>query len=238
MGIKNNEIVTDLYAKPCDSKAYLHFTSDHPSHTKKAIPIGLAKRVRRICSSDEGFNRHADDLVGQLTDRGYPRKQTEAVIDRMRGLHRSEMFKRRNDTRKEGVPLVVTYSNCLPNINKILKSKRHILERSEKLGSIFCDRLFVSYRRGTNLGDVLVHRKTKRLARGGDGPSGSCGKNCCICRVMFHGANKIVGPSKSECTFDKTIGCRSTNVIYGIWCCICNMVVYVEETRGTLYERS
>ena len=238
VGINNRKITTDLYTKPCDSKAYLHYTSDHPSHTKRAIPTGLVKRVRRICSSDEGFKRHAGDLVRQLTDRGYPQDQTEMEVAKVGKLNRSKLFERKNGTHKEGVPLVVTYSNCLPNLNRILNSKRHILERSNQLGDMFTDKLFVSYRRGTNLGDLLVHKKTRRLSHAGKNISGRCGKNCCICRVMFDEDDRIVGPSKLVCTFDKTIGCRSTNVIYGIWCCVCRLVVYVGETGGTLYQRS
>ena len=156
-----------MYTKPCDSKAYLHYTSDHPSHTKRAIPTGLVKRVRRICSSDEGFKRHAGDLVRQLTDRGYPQDQTEMEVAKVSKMNRSKLLERKNGTHKEGVPLVVTYSNCLPNLNRILNSKRHILERSNQLGDMFTDKLFVSYRRGTNLGDLLVHKKTRRLSHAG-----------------------------------------------------------------------
>ena len=38
-------------------------------------------------------------------------------------------------------------------------------------------------------------------------------------------------------TFDRTIGCRSVNVIYGIWCSACRYVRYVGETGGCLYTR-
>ena len=39
-------LTTDLYTKPTDSKSYLHFSSDHPIHTKKAIPFGLGLRAK------------------------------------------------------------------------------------------------------------------------------------------------------------------------------------------------
>ena len=108
-------------------------------------------------------------------------------------------------------------------------------KRDEKY---FYNNLFVSYKRGTNLGDLLVHGKTKRLASIGVTSSGKCGKNCCICRVMYCGANRIKGPRKLSCTYDKTIGCKSCNVIYGIWRTVCQIVAYVGETRGTLYQRT
>ena len=39
------------------------------------------------------------------------------------------------------------------------------------------------------------------------------------------------------CKYDKTIGCKSSNVVYGIWCDICRIVVYVGETGDILYRR-
>ena len=67
----------------------------------------------------------------------------------------------RKKQKKQGVPLVVTFSSHLPNIAKILKEKKHLLMRSERLRRIFDDGVFASYRRGTNLKDILVHKKNK-----------------------------------------------------------------------------
>ena len=140
--------------------------------------------------------------------------------------------------KKEGVPLVVTYSGHLPDINKILREKRYILDRSDSLKEIFDKNIFVSYKRGTNLKDILVHKKTKLLGRQGIKNQGDCGKNCCICKVIYRKEDRIQGPRADEtCTYDKTIGCRSRNVIYGIFCEVCNCVVYVGETGGQLYQR-
>ena len=44
------------------------------------------------------------------------------------------------------------------------------------------------------------------------------------------------GP-KRVCAYDRTIGCKSGNVIYGVWCNTCKRVCYVGETGGTLYAR-
>ena len=56
---------------------------------------------------------------------------------------------------------------------------------------------------------------------------------------MYNQTEKLTGPSKNEeCTYDKTIGCRSRNVVYGIICGVCECVVYVGETGGTLYVRA
>ena len=152
-------------------------------------------------------------------------------------MDRIDLLKNHTKKQKKGLPLVVTYSSHLPNINKILREKHYILERSEKLKDIFHD-LFVSYKRGTNLKDILVHKKTKTLGRQESKNQGSCGKNCCICKLVYNQGEKIQGPrGNGTCTYDRAIGCRSRNVIYGIFCEICCCVIYVGETGGSLYQR-
>ena len=46
--LQNGYIVTDIYSKPTDSHLYLPFTSLHPYHCKKAIPCGIALRVKQL----------------------------------------------------------------------------------------------------------------------------------------------------------------------------------------------
>ena len=64
---------------------------------------------------------------------------------------------------RRGVPMVVTYSGHWPNISNILKEKNSILVRSERLKNMFSgnDDIFTSYKRGTTLRDILVHRRKK-----------------------------------------------------------------------------
>ena len=62
-----------------------------------------------------------------------------------------------------------------------------------------------------------------------------------ICQRTYVGDGKddekVMGP-QGLCTFDRTIGCRSSNVIYGIWCAKCKIVCYVGETGDNLYART
>ena len=48
-------IVTDIYSKPTDSHLYLPFSSSHPLHCKRAIPYGVALRIKSNCSTDNFF---------------------------------------------------------------------------------------------------------------------------------------------------------------------------------------
>ena len=240
VNIIGDEISTDVYTKPTDSKSYLHHSSDHPSHTKRAIPSGLAMRAKRICSTEEGYKHQAGEVCKHLVRRGYPRGEVRQSMRKVDSMDRSELLRPREKRQgKEGVPLVVTYSSHLPDINKIMREKYYILQRSDRLREVFDNnKMFVSFKRGTSLRDILVHKKTKMLAREGNTSQGDCGKNCCICKIMYKQQDRVQGPgAHGTCTYDRTIGCKSRNVIYGIFCEVCNCVVYVGETGGPLYQR-
>ena len=48
LSIINGKIITDLYTKATEIHRYLLHSSCHPTHTKRAIPLSLALRFRRI----------------------------------------------------------------------------------------------------------------------------------------------------------------------------------------------
>ena len=77
---KWGQISTDLFTKPTDSNAYLHFQSDHPQHLKKAIPHGLGGRLKRICSKEGDYRRHRKRLKSKLIERYYPERPVEADL--------------------------------------------------------------------------------------------------------------------------------------------------------------
>ena len=54
---RGNGLVTDVYPKPTDAHQYLDHRSCHRNHVKNGIPYGQALRLRRICDSDEVFEK-------------------------------------------------------------------------------------------------------------------------------------------------------------------------------------
>ena len=62
-------LTTELFCKPTDTHQYLHKTSCHPLHTKKAIPYSQALNLRRICSEDHKLDARLRHLAGWLEDR-------------------------------------------------------------------------------------------------------------------------------------------------------------------------
>ena len=164
VNLHNGFLATDLYTKPTDSNNYLHFSSDHPIHVKRAVPLNLAMRLKRICSSHADYVKHKKDLKTRLLARGYPESIINTSFRKADKTDRTQLLKNKARTVKkvDRVPMVVTFSSHLPDINMILNKKRHILHQSDRLKNIFPENSMVAYRRGRNLQDMLVHAKTNR----------------------------------------------------------------------------
>ena len=228
-------ITTNLHIKPTDAQAYLHYTSDHPPCVKRAIPRGLGVRLKRICSDQKDYRYHRDRLANRLSERGYPGKEVSSELAKVDQMERGGLLVSR-DSKQKGtvrVPMVLTFSSFLPDVRAIMKKNRHILSKSDRLKSIFKRDSMVAYKRGGNLKDLLVHKKTRRaLATRG---RQDCGSDCVICKAFYEGESVpgVQGPVH----YDRTIGCKTSNLVYGIWCEKCKKVVYVGQTGDTIYRR-
>ena len=200
---------------------------------KKAIPTGLFGRARRICNDEDTFNQQASNIRGRLTQRGYPSHVIDRGYDIARKKDKSQLMKRKTAKKTDSrVPMVITFSKFLPDIKQILQKNRKILNRSERLKKLFPQDPMMAFKRGSNIKDKLVHTKTKRLMKDGDENGGTCGKNCCVCRIMQSG-KCIRGMTVGR----RNIGCRSHNVVYGVFCDRCDTLCYVGETSTCLYTR-
>ena len=148
VSLRDGFLEMDLFSKPTDTKAYLHYASDHPSNTKDAVPLGLAIRLKRICSDGQDYIRHRDELGERLLSRGYPKNVIDKNFAKVDKMDRSELLTRKDKTNKATtrVPLVITFSSHLPNIRSILRNKRHILAKSKCCRLIhLCIALLISF---------------------------------------------------------------------------------------------
>ena len=229
---------TNLYSKPTDARAYLHYTSDHPPCVKRAIPRGLGMRMRRICSNETDYLHHRQRLVDRLRERGYPARELTAELEKVDRMERADLLgkvaKIKGEREEARVPMVVTFSSFLPDIRAIIRNNRYILKKSSRLTKIFPKDPMVAFKRGSNLKDILVHKKTRNSLRSRGRQD--CGGGCAICKVFYEG--DTVAGAEGSMHYDKTIGCRSSNLVYGIWCTRCSKVVYVGQTGDTIYTRT
>ena len=81
--IADRKIVTDLHIKATDRHMYLHYTSSLPYHTKRSIVYSQALRVNTICSFENDFIRHRNEIKFCFFDRGYPKTLIDTDVSKV-----------------------------------------------------------------------------------------------------------------------------------------------------------
>ena len=114
----DGELKTELYVKPTDRTRYLHRDSDHPRHVKEGISKGQAGRLRRLCSEDEDYWKHAEKTKEKLMSRGYGETQIKRQLKEGFKMSREEALERAKKKEDKKINFVTTHSAYLPNINK------------------------------------------------------------------------------------------------------------------------
>src|SRR5690606_14830915 len=109
IGAQSGQIYTNLYRKPTDKPQYLHFSSEHPHHTKISLPYSLALRCKRICSQEDLLENHFNILKNQFLNRSYPENLTDNAIGRAYGADDVTYTKNRNRDTAQTVNFITTY---------------------------------------------------------------------------------------------------------------------------------
>ena len=76
LSIVENKIETSVYSKPTDSHLYLHASSCHNKSSINGIPKGVSLRLRRLCSTDDEYEKKAIEYTNYLSIRGYSDKKS------------------------------------------------------------------------------------------------------------------------------------------------------------------
>ena len=135
--LQDGFISTDIYSKPTDSHLYLPYNSSHPDHCKKAIPYGVALRIRRNCSTNASFVKRCREYKSYLKQQNYNGNLVDKQFEKAMQLERSDVLKPKTKTKKKTFPLVVDYNPRLPNISLIIKKHFHLLESNQVVREIF-----------------------------------------------------------------------------------------------------
>ena len=229
-------IQTDVYSKPTDSHLYLKPTSAHPKHVFKAIPYGVATRLKRNCSNDEYLTTRLEEYKGYLIKQGYKRQLVDTQFDKVKKIPRDELLKTGNDKMKKIFPFVLRYNPNLPDINAILKKHWHIFESSPKLQESFPkDSIIASFRRSKNLKEILAPSKYKtdvdKFHRPNIKGCFVCDRKCDLCNNYFVKGKTFQSFKTGRTYFMKfDFQCTSSNVVYLISCKKCHLQ-YVGSTR-------
>ena len=68
---ESKQISVDVFAKDTDSFTYVLPSTCFPKNNIENIPKGVALRLRRICDSDEKFEKHSAEYQNYLITRDY-----------------------------------------------------------------------------------------------------------------------------------------------------------------------
>ena len=232
--LEDGHIYTDLYVKPSDKQLYLYSASCHPPNTKRGLAYGLGLRIRRICEKEKDYVRHRQELKLQLRRRGYSGKLIEAQLQKVDKLDRNELLEvKRQDKSARRVPLVVTFSNLLPDMHRVVRKHMNVLYRSERMKEVYKEPPIVAFRRDRNICDTLVHSKTNKALKP---TSQTCQDGCEKCQQIVRDQIRDTSGNISY-TPVRDATCRARNVVYAIICSRCDCTVYVGETERELRER-
>ena len=152
--LEDGKLSTDVCHKPIDAHQHLNFRSCHPLHVKKGIPHGQALRLKRICDSEDKFEKRLMDLKGFLVNRGYKEDLDDSQYRRVRKVGRSDLLcrnQKHSEDKKERMALILNYLPSLLKISRILRELQVLVECSPLLESILPEPPIVSFRRSRNI---------------------------------------------------------------------------------------
>ena len=149
-------IETDIYSKPTDNHIYLLRNSAHPAHVTRAIPYGVATRIRRNCSTDEAFSKRSSEYKGYLYNRGYNPNLVSKHFEKAQSIPRQTLLQLQPKESKQFFPLVLDTNPRLPSIGKIIRKYKHLIYDSPSLGKIFpVGSIIPAFRRTKNIKEIL-----------------------------------------------------------------------------------
>ena len=124
LNLVNGFIQTDIYSKPTDNHIYLLRNSAHPAHVTRAIPYGVATRIRRNCSTDETFSKRSAEYQSYLYNRGYNPGLVSQQFEKAQSIPRETLLQPRPKDSKQIFPLVLDFIPDYPALENFLGNTR------------------------------------------------------------------------------------------------------------------
>lgn len=131
--------LTSVYRKPTATGQYLNFASNHPTHVKTGLVIGLIKRAKSICSNDNILKTELDSIKQHLNNCGYPQSIFNKALNKVNNSRELEPTTEEKPITTVCIPYVKNVSEKLRRINSkykirtVFKSKDTIRSRLTKL---------------------------------------------------------------------------------------------------------
>ena len=92
VSINGEDFKTDLYCKPNDCHQFLEFNSMHLIHNKISIAYIQGLRIKRLCSKEDTFEKHLENLRSWFGKGGYPKELVDNQIRRILESKPEQLF--------------------------------------------------------------------------------------------------------------------------------------------------
>ena len=231
-------IKTDVYSKPTDNHLYLPPSSCHPKHVFKAIPFGVATRLKRNCSEEIFLAERTAEYRGYLVNQGCPSKLVSDQFSKASAIPRNDLLRTRGKERKKLFQFVITFNLNLPNVGSIIRKHLFILQSNPKLKELFPrSSIIPSFRRSKNLKELLTPSRFKTVEEEQtihqNNGCFKCDRNRCdLCRNFFVESKSFLSfQTGKKYTIHSRLFCDSKNVIYLASCKKCRLQ-YVGSTTN------
>ena len=178
-----------LYKKPTDRQNYLHSKSEHPYSLKKSIAYSQALRIKRICSTQNEFEKHSSNLLQQLKKKAYHHDSLKEQIEKARVQERTLLLNKNPEEVKQSIPISIICNRTLPKIKSIVAKHWHVLQVNPELKERFQSSPIIAFRKNKNLKQTIGNNTiehNKKLIRSNNkvnGKSSPCLSNtktlCC-----------------------------------------------------------
>jgi hypothetical protein len=238
---------TTLYTKPTDTNDYLEFSSSHPDHCKTGGPKGQFLRLRRICTRDDDFEFHCENMKQNYIRRNYPVRILMKHINVVKLLKQSDLLQVTVKSKDDNpLILILEYNPANPDLLKILNTHWPQLKASPTLGPVFIKGPRIAHRRCKNLKDYLVRAKTiypkpdqsnsgKPLIKKVDKCKKPHCKNCPTYKNQ-QSIQSFITKGSYRLPSVRGLTCLNNNLIYCLTCNCCKKH-YVGETKHTFKAR-
>ena len=133
--IKNNKLHTKIFRKKTDRQTFLNINSEHPKSLKNSIPYSQALRIKIICSSKKSFDHHSKELKERFLRQGYDQKLVDEQLEKFDKLSRDDLLQEKDQEQQDSIriPLILTYSQFLPNLTAVVLKNWNILQTNKNL---------------------------------------------------------------------------------------------------------
>ena len=178
---ESKQISVDVFAKETGSFTYVLLSTCFPKNNIENIPKDVALHLRRICDSDEKFEKHSAEYQNYLTARDYKPDKVKKQFTAIKKLTREEARKPKlfKATFSTSCNLITQYNPLLPNLKTIIRNHLPILYSNQQMLDIFPQKsIIVTYKRNKKLREILSPSLFPRTTKQNECSIKECNRKC------------------------------------------------------------